>query len=89
MITKDALLAASQVSVPSEENEITSGQKWWAAIVLGLIFAIISSPPLYLVTTTLTEKAGGTSLSGRNGPTIPGLILHTVIFILIIRLILW
>lgn len=70
-------------------NEVSSGQKWWAAIILGFIFAIISSPPAYLLTSRVVTGAGGSQMTRGQGPTIPGLILHTVIFIIIVRLIMW
>ena len=71
----------------------TSGQKWWAAIVLGLVFAIVSSPPAYAVTSAITTAVGGMSLytftDTYPGQTILALIIHTIIFILIVRLLLW
>lgn len=38
-LLQDTLLAP-------DEEEITSGQKWWAAAVLGMIFVIMASPCL-------------------------------------------
>lgn len=63
----------------------TSGQKWWASIILGLIFAIISSPPAYSLTSKLTSNTEVTHLNA----TLIGLLIHTVIFIIIVRIILW
>lgn len=74
---------------PSPTVGLASGQKWWAAIVLGLLFAIVSSYPAYLITSRLVTGIGGSSLTIGQGPTLSGLLLHTFIFILIIRVILW
>ena len=70
-------------------NEPTSGQKWWAAVLLGFVFAIISSPAAYYITSSVTLALGGIPLTLGPGPTVPGLILHTILYILIVRLILW
>lgn len=67
----------------------TSGQKWWAAVVLGFVFALVSSPVAYYITSSVTTSLGGISLIEGPGPNVPGLLLHTIIFILIVRLILW
>jgi hypothetical protein len=71
----------------------TSGQKWWAAIVLGLVFAIVSSPPAYAVTSAITTAVGAMPLytftDTYPGQTILALIIHTIIFIIIVRLLLW
>ena len=34
----------------------TSGQKWWAAVLLGFIFALISSPAAYYVSSKVTTS---------------------------------
>lgn len=67
----------------------TNSQKWWAAIVIGFVFALISSPAAYFVTSTVTTSLGGAPLVFGPGPNLVGLLVHTIIFILIVRLILW
>lgn len=67
----------------------TSAQKWWASVLLGFIFTIISSPLAYYITSTVTTSLGGISLIDGTGPNLAGLLIHTIIFILVIRLILW
>jgi hypothetical protein len=70
-------------------TEPTSGQKWWAAVLLGLIFALISSPAAYYITSTVTTSLGGIPLMYGAGPNFAGLVIHTLIFIVIVRVILW
>ena len=67
----------------------TSGQKWWAAVLLGFVFGIISSPAAYYVTSSVSEYLGGGTLMVGPGPNFVGLLTHSIIFILVIRLILW
>lgn len=71
----------------------TSGQKWWAAIILGVLFALISSPPAYAITSKITTTLGGMPLytftDTYPGQTLLALFIHTLIFILIVRILLW
>lgn len=67
----------------------SSGQKWWASFILGFLFAIISSSAAYFVTSKITTSLGGLPLMYGPGPSFVGLLVHTIIFIIIIRIILW
>ena len=67
----------------------TSGQKWWAAVLLGFVFALISSPAAYYITSKVTTSLGGITLMEGPGPNFVGLLIHTLIFIIIVRIILW
>jgi hypothetical protein len=67
----------------------TGGQKWWAAVILGFIFALISSYPAYYLTSEITTAVAGVPTINGTGPTFLGLVIHTIVFILIIRIILW
>lgn len=87
----------------------TSCQKWWASILLGIVFMLISSPIAYYASSKVTTSLGGLPLvelnpknyttngelksadmfSQYSTPNIVGLLVHTIIFILIVRLILW
>jgi hypothetical protein len=92
-VTIDTLLNESRLSQVNNsdgttETFATSGQKWWAAIILGFVFAFVSSIFFYSITNGIATSLGGLpTMCG--GPTLIGLILHTVIFILVVRLILW
>ena len=63
----------------------TSKDKWTVSLLGGLLFALISSPFLYSVVSSLTASSG-LDLSSQGCPNIGGLILHTAVFILITRL---
>jgi hypothetical protein len=74
-------------------NPPTSAQKWWISIVLGVIYFLIASPIAYKITGGFFESIGGMNLFTFKdiypGQTLVALIVHTIIFILIVRLILW
>jgi len=70
------------------DREGTSGQKWLFSLILGLFFLIISSPPAYYITGKIVTSLGGMVISS-GGPTFPGLLLHTTVFIFLVRLLLW
>ncbi len=72
--------------------KLSNSQKWLGAIVAGLLFLILSSSFAYqltnkLLTSIFGPKSATVTLAG--APTMLGLILHTVVFILLLRLILW
>lgn len=94
---QDSLLNDSRISASGNGNESnkpvctqpTGGQKWWAAVIVGFLFAIFSSPVAYQITTQITDPSMGIKTIQGKGPTTFGLFLHMIIFILVIRLILW
>lgn len=71
------------------QNQPTSQQKWWASILFGFLFAIISSPVAYFCTDKIAEAIDTSRTIQGKGASIFGLLLHTIIFILIVRIILW
>src|SRR3982750_379896 len=50
-------------------STFTNAQKWWLSILLGFVFAIISSPLAYYLTSTITTSLGGLSMI--EGHTLP------------------
>lgn len=80
---------AQTINIFSTAGGISSGQKWIAAIILGLLFALISSNFVYRLTNTLFTSIGVSPLYVAGGPTLLGLLIHTIVFILIVRLIMW
>ena len=61
-------------------------QKWACAVVCGVIFLLISAPFTYDATDFVTTKIGFDTVDDNGKPTIPGLILHAIVFILLARL---
>ena len=104
---QDALLNDSRITPGGNGNleskpyctQPTSGQKWWAAVLLGFVFALVSSPAAYSITSAITTSTLGLSLIDNTTniqgvqrfylPNFIGLLIHTLIFIVIVRIILW
>lgn len=71
-------------------NTWSETDKWWIAIFLGLLFAIFASPLLFGLTNIFIGGALSTvPLYEPLGATIFGLVVHTIIFIFVIRILLW
>lgn len=68
-------------------TQLTNQQKWIVAIFTGILFAIISSPLVYGVTNKLFASLNVGPLTTAGGPTTTGLLIHTVVFILVSRLV--
>ena len=64
-----------------------SDKKWTISLYSGLLFFIISSPALFRLVNSLTMRFGNVSILTDEGyPNIVGYLLHTIVFILIVRL---
>lgn len=63
----------------------TSKDKWIVSIMSGILFLLIASPFLYGVVNSLTSNFG--LVTAVNGcPNITGLIIHSIVFVVIVRL---
>lgn len=66
-----------------------SAMKWLLALALGILFAIISLPFTYSLTNTVFKYVKVNTISSPNSNvTVYGFVLHTIVFILLARLIL-
>jgi len=64
-----------------------SEKKWNISIYSGVLFFIIASPVLFRLVNQLTTNFGGISILNNDGyPNIVGLILHSLVFIIIVRI---
>jgi hypothetical protein len=86
-------MSTSQSDLVSEylRLPLTNGQKWVSALIAALLFALISSTVVYQLTNQLFVSLFGPSAAtlGPNGPTMFGLVLHSVVFLLVVRLLLF
>lgn len=93
MLLNDSRIAPAGNGSKNKTNyptQPTGGQKWWAAVLLGFIFAIVSSPAAYELTSRITHiNSAEAGTSHDIGITLKKLIIQTLIFIVIMRLILW
>lgn len=65
----------------------TSSDKWYASILAGILFVIVSSSYTYNVTNRVTTSFGLT-IAEYGCPNLAGLFLHTLVFIILLRLLL-
>lgn len=69
-----------------ETKVYTSKDKWVVSIISGLLFLLIASPFMFQVVNGMTSSFGLTIASPGGCPNMAGLVLHTVVFILVVRL---
>lgn len=92
---QESLLNDSRITPTGNGNDRpcciqpSNGQKWWAAVLIGLVFALISSPVAYILTSRVSRQFSDIALMIGPGPNFYGLLIHTLIFIAVIRVILW
>lgn len=60
--------------------------KWVVSIMSGLLFLLIASPFLFSLVNDLMKPLGLTVSSPSGCPTTSGLLLHSVVFALVVRL---
>ena len=68
------------------EKPYTNRDKWIVSLISGLLFMLIASPFLFATMNQLTETFGLNIASKDGCPNMAGLILHTVVFVIIVRL---
>lgn len=58
----------------------------WGSILLAILFFIISSGCLYWITNRFSTSVGGPTLYNfaRGGPTLSGIVVHTLLFFIIV-----
>lgn len=67
-------------------QDLSNGKKWLVSLMAGLLFLIISSPIVYKLVNSLTSLVR-LKLADKNGcPNVLGLLVHTVVFVLLVRL---
>lgn len=64
----------------------TDRDKWIVAIISAILFLIISSPFMYSLINDFSSSFGLILSDGRGCPLISGLIINSLIFMLVIRL---
>lgn len=69
-------------------SQPTSNQKWLIALIAGLLFLLIGSPFLYRAVDSLLRGLVG-PIAQNGCPTMLGLVLHAVVFLLVVRAIMW
>lgn len=64
----------------------TNQDKWYLSALTTLLFYIIALPATYeYITNPIFEEITGIPLEKKGKPTVTGVILHSIVFLLIIR----
>ena len=65
---------------------LSDTDKWLAAVIIGVVFLIIASPIIFKFSNSIFKYIKLPTIRGNGMPTIFGLLIHTLAFILIVRL---
>ena len=86
---KQPVVEETPVEVEVEEEEEkepkTNGDKWLCALYVTILFLVVSMPATYKLTNALLKSV--CVLASKNGcPTICGIVVHALVFLLLLRL---
>ena len=69
----------------AKDDNINSRSKWMISLWSAVLFILISMPFTYMATNMVGKLVGVQLASGNGCPTILGLFVHTIVFLLIVR----
>ena len=83
-----AIRIAMERDVKKCTKPYTNKDKWIISVLSGLLFIIISSPVLYKTIDGIVYKITGVNeiIYQQGQPTAIGLILHTIVFVFVVRM---
>ncbi len=82
---KQPVVEENPVEVEVEESPKTNGNKWLYALYVTILFLVVSMPVTYKFTNALLKSV--CVLASKNGcPTMCGILVHTLVFLLLLRL---
>lgn len=70
----------------SKAMRVTSFDKWIIASIIAVVFFIFSLPFVYKLTNTATRCVKLNAASKNGSPTVLGIIIHAIIFMIVVRL---
>ena len=79
-------MSSLEIQPPVEQEEHkTNGDKWLCALYVTILFLVVSMPATYKLTNALLKSV--CVLASKNGcPTICGIVVHALVFLLLLRL---
>jgi len=88
---KESEFPTKEIDIKNDSDDQTcvvvdGTQKWFIAVLLGLIFLIISAPLIYRLTNGILSKIRLNTTYKNGTPTPFGYVLHMIIFIVIVRI---
>lgn len=71
----------------SSNEKPDSDKKWSISMYSGLLFFIVASPVLFRLVNKLTMQLASVNILNEDGyPNLIGLMLHSIVFVLIVRI---
>lgn len=70
---------------PDEEKHPKNIDKWRVAIIIGIIFIILTAPIIFGFSNSIFSKVGLSTCDNKGRPTLLGWLLHAIVFIIIVR----
>ncbi len=65
---------------------LSDKDKWLIAVIIGVLFLILAAPLIFKFSNVIFKPLKLPTIKENGMPTIFGLLLHTIVFILILRL---
>lgn len=68
--------------------DLSEGKKWMIILVVGLLFFIVAAPFTFNFTSQIFNKLGW-KLVVNGAPTYTGIVIHAIVFMLLLRLLMF
>ena len=68
---------------------LSDKDKWLIAVIIGVLFLILAAPLIFKFSNVIFKPLKLPTIKENGMPTIFGLLLHTIVFILILRLLMY
>lgn len=65
---------------------LSDTDKWFVAIIIGIVFLILAAPLVFKFSNMIFKPLKLPTIKENGTPTIFGLLIHTIVFIIIVRL---
>jgi hypothetical protein len=69
-----------------EKKSLDTSEKWLIAIMLGVLFLILISPIAFRFSNSIFSRVRFSLTSSEGVPNIRGIVVHTLVFIILIRI---
>ena len=70
-------------------STLTSGEKWWFSFILTLLFGLCSCGPVYRTASKVFQYTGSIPLVEAGGPNIGGVMIMMIVYLCLVRLIIF
>ena len=72
------------------QTTVSNYKKWYISLLSGILFLIVSLPQLYSFVHSIVNRFTSYDVINTHGcPTITGVLLHSIVFVFIVRICMW